>query len=223
MLFDTLLSVLAPHPCMVCGRDGSLLCDYCSSDALLPVPSRCYRCKRLTVDFATCLRCRRSTSLKHVFVRTDYEKTAKELVYALKFKRARASATVISRAMLEALPYLAPATIIVPVPTATSRVRQRGYDQAVLLSQSLARRHNLPYFRALFRITQSRQVGAARKLRLEQLRRAFYVPRVDTVQAKHILLVDDVITTGATLEAAARVMKQAGAKSVSAIVFASKQ
>lgn len=220
---EVVLSVLAPHACLVCGRDGRLVCDYCAPNAFLPVPSRCYGCKRLTTDFSTCPACRRQTSIKHVFVQTEYEKTAKQLVYALKFKRARAGASVMAAVMVEALPYLDADTLVIPVPTATKRARQRGYDQAELLAKTLAARQKLSYGRALNRLTQSRQVGSGRQQRREQLKTAFYVSKPEILRGRKVLLVDDVVTTGATLEAAARAARRSGAKSVSAVVFASKQ
>jgi predicted amidophosphoribosyltransferase len=91
------------------------------------------------------------------------------------------------------------------------------------LAKGVARQRHTTYNRALVRLTQSRQVGASRAKRLQQLQSAFYIPRPDRLKGKNILLVDDIVTTGATLEAAARTIKQAGAASVSAVAFASKQ
>ena len=111
-------------------------------------------------------------------------------------------------------------TIIVPVPTATSRVRQRGYDQAVLLAKEVARQSGLKYTHCLSRTTQAHQVGAGRSQRIKQLSGAFRVTKPDQVMGVHILLIDDVITTGATLESAALLLKKTGAKRIDALVFA---
>jgi predicted amidophosphoribosyltransferase len=74
----------------------------------------------------------------------------------------------------------------------------------------------------LARRGQSRQVGARRMQRTTQLVDAFHPIRPSLIQGAHILLVDDIVTTGASLEAAARVLKQAGAKRIDAVVFAQK-
>lgn len=222
-LLDKLLSLTAPHDCLVCGVEGTLVCDWCAPDAFLEVPSRCYRCHSMTSDYAVCNKCSKQTSLKHVWVRTGYENTAKELMRLYKYQRARAAQSIIADAMNEVLPHLAKDTLVIAVPTATSRVRKRGYDQAALLASNIAWTRKLIYMRGITRLTQSRQVGASRKIRLTQLEGAFMVARPAMINGADVLLVDDVITTGATLEIAACTLKQAGVKTVSAIVFAQKQ
>jgi ComF family protein len=110
--------------------------------------------------------------------------------------------------------------MLVHVPTAAVRVRQRGYDQAELLTRELSRLTGLPQRYLLARSGSSRQVGASRAERVLHLSDAFRVRRPELVAGKRILLVDDVLTTGATIEAAARTLKKAGAARVDAIVFA---
>jgi predicted amidophosphoribosyltransferase len=96
----------------------------------------------------------------------------------------------------------------------------RGYDQAVLIAQSVAERSSLPYATALARKSDGRQVGANKYDRSIQARSAFRPTKQYFIQNKDILIIDDVVTTGATMEAAAAVLKQAGARSVSGAAFA---
>jgi ComF family protein len=153
-----------------------------------------------------------------VTVGTNYEALAKELVWRLKFSGAQAAASEIAGHL--ATIYVGDANVlVVPVPTSSQRVRQRGYDQANLLAKELSQRLGRRYLPCLTRVGQKHQVGASRSQRLAQLSGAFRV-NATIVDGAHILLVDDVLTTGATLQAAARVLKAAGAKRVEAIVFA---
>jgi predicted amidophosphoribosyltransferase len=87
------------------------------------------------------------------------------------------------------------------------------------MAKALARQMGVPYRTHLRRIGQAHQVGANRAERLRQLRGAFRLAHAEALRGKHIVLVDDVLTTGATLETAARALKRAGASRVSAIVF----
>jgi len=151
-------------------------------------------------------------------VGTNYETIAKELVWRLKFSGAQAAAGEIAE-YLSTLYVGDEHILVVPVPTSSQRVRQRGYDQALVLARELARRSGRRYLPCLVRVGQQHQVGASRHQRVTQLSGAFRVNK-SSVSGAHILLVDDVLTTGATLQAAARVLKAAGAKRVEAIVFA---
>ena len=167
----------------------------------------------------TCITCRRVSPLYAVRAATRYEGSIKEVIWHLKFERAQAGAIPLARLLVVRLRLPAEA-IVMPVPTSTRRVRQRGYDQTVLIARSLARRTKLPYMQALTRLGKQQQHTASRVQRLTQLATAFQIMRPQMVQGKHIILIDDVITTGATLEAAARTLKAAGAKRVSAAVCA---
>jgi len=220
-LLERIINTVAPHSCLICDREGKLLCNWCLPDACPSLPSRCYRCKAVTDNSRTCDKCRAQTKLKHVWVRSDYGGAAKGLIHNLKFTGAQAAAPIIASYMHEALPYLE-YVVIVPIPTATIRLRQRGYDHAELLARHLSNISGLPVVKGLARLGQSRQVGTKRSQRHSQLAGAFR-PTNNIAPKAHILLVDDVVTTGATLEEAAKTLKQAGAKTVDAVVFTQKQ
>lgn len=218
-LLERFISVAAPHDCLSCGLQGKLVCNLCSPDICLVVPSRCYLCKAATFDFTTCDKCRRKTVLKHVWVASEFKDLAKELIHAFKFERAQAAAPIVASYMHELLPYLENIAIV-PVSTASSRVRLRGYDHAKLIAKKLSLLTNLPYLPALSRLGQTRQVGAKRQQRVKQLENSFRVNDDTGINKAQILLVDDVSTTGATLNEAAHTLKRAGATQVNAVIFA---
>jgi ComF family protein len=99
------------------------------------------------------------------------------------------------------------------------RLGSRGFDQSKLIAKSLAR-GRYKYSPLLRRLKKIHQIGANKKQRQEQLAGAFMAVNKYLIKNAKILLVDDVATTGASLEEAARTLKKAGAKEVSAVVFA---
>ncbi len=220
---ERLISLVAPHLCIVCGAEGSVLCEWCLPEAAPNLPQRCYRCRAQTDNSQVCQKCRRTSSIKHVWVRTSYDGTARQLVHDYKFVRKQAAGRPLASLMSESLPFLDKSTIIVHVPTVSSHVRRRGYDHAKILARHLAKDLGLSYYSLLARHGKSRQVGATRQQRLEQLRQSFSATNPAKIQGAKILLVDDIITTGGTVESAARCLRQAGAKWVDVAVFAQKE
>jgi ComF family protein len=219
-LLDTILSSLAPHDCVACGTTGDLLCPACL-DLLPEALSKCYGCGKATTNFQTCASCQKVSPLESVWVCTDYETVAKQLVQKLKFERAYSSADVIAKSIaLHIGGGLPKKSTLTYVPTATSRVRQRGYDQAALIASRLHVYTTLPYKPTLLRLGQQRQTNSTRSQRLRQLEGVFQARRQDMAGSGRVILVDDVLTTGATLESAARTLRAAGVQTVSALVFA---
>lgn len=148
-----------------------------------------------------------------------YDGLPKLLIHRAKYERARAG-------LIEAAEHMAPLLknfddncVLVAVPTASSRARERGYDQAEVLARRLSKLSGMPLQRHLVRLGQAHQVGASRAERVAHLENAFRV-RGSVNPRQHIVLIDDVSTTGATLESAARTLKVAGFKHVDALVFA---
>lgn len=219
-LVEHIFKILAPHDCLSCGKEGTYLCNWCVDDAIIGEDERCYRCNKLSRDFATCLACRRKTFIKNLWIRTEYTGIPKELVHKMKFSYSNEAADIIADQLLNTLPSLAPDTLIIHIPTATKHIRQRGFDHALRIAKVISEKTGFERATSLSRTNQVRQVGATRLRRQEQLKGAFRVKDDGLVRNRNILLVDDVVTTGATLEEAATVLHQAGAKSIKAIVFA---
>jgi ComF family protein len=112
--------------------------------------------------------------------------------------------------------------MIVPVPLHARRLRSRGFNQAVLLGEVLARQWHLPLARqALKRIRWTEpQISLSAEERRVNVKGAFAVPDIAAVMGKHVLLLDDVFTTGSTVEECSRVLKRSGAAAVTVITIA---
>jgi ComF family protein len=113
-------------------------------------------------------------------------------------------------------------SLIVPVPLHPRRLRQRGFNQSVILAREIARRHGIAMeFRALRRIVDTEsQAGLKKEERRSNIRKAFGMSDPDRVSGKQVLLVDDVYTTGSTLGECARTLLKGGAESVGALTLA---
>jgi len=220
-LIERIVSLYAPLQCVACGLEGAALCSICTNN-LVRSAECCYRCQQPSRLGRTCPACRQAGSqLISANAVTDYRATAKDLIWQLKFNRVQAAATPMAKVMAQHYGrYISDDTLIVPLPTAAKRVRSRGYDQAVLLARALARQNGRRIHPLLRRLGAGEQIGASRLQRQQQLAGVFRVRHLERIQGARILLVDDVLTTGATIESAAACLRQAGAKTVGALVFA---
>ncbi|MBE5800272.1 MAG: ComF family protein [Clostridiales bacterium] len=140
-----------------------------------------------------------------------YEGPARKLIHRLKYESVRAAAVPLAAQM--ALLPSGEEEIIVPVPTDRKRRRRRGFNQSSLLAQHIADTLGMEMKEALVRVdTRRPQTGLSARERRENLVGCMMAS--DAVSGKRVLLVDDVCTTGATVQEAARALREAGAKSV---------
>lgn len=201
-LLQAAASGLVPPLCAACGRS-------CRREALV-----CTRCARRLAG-ADPLEGGGPPGLDRAWSSASHEGVARDLVTALKFRRL----LPVAELMADRIQWLAPATLlsgtIVPVPTAPLRAALRGFDPAVEIAAALAQRAGLPIQACLARRGGGRQVGKRRAQRIGHpplIQARGEVPR-------SVLLIDDVLTTGATLSACARALRSAGAVRVAAITF----
>jgi len=147
----------------------------------------------------------------YVYAAYPYEGQARQLVHRLKYDSIRAAHVPLARTMVF-LPS-GEEEIIVPVPTDPARRRQRGYNQAELLARYVGRELGMEIVCALYRREKRRpQTGLSAAERQENLRGCMAAD--GAVNGRHVLLIDDVYTTGATAQEAARALREAGAASV---------
>ena len=194
---------IAPPLCAACGRS-------CRPEAAV-----CTRCGR-RLAAAEPLLGKGPPGLDRAWSSAPHEGVARNLVAALKFRHLLPVADL----MADRIQWLAPAHMlsgaIVPVPPAPSRLRRRGFDPAGELAAALAERLSAPLELCLARRGGRRQVGRRRAERIGQ------PPRIHAtgIAPRSVLLIDDVLTTGATLTACAQALRAAGAARVVAITFA---
>lgn len=137
----------------------------------------------------------------------------KELVDVYKFERAKTAYQPLARLLSEKLPMLPGDTSIVPVPTASAHIRERGYDHIELIAKELARLRKLRYAPLLGRASSATQRSASKLQRQQQAATAFRCVR-EPEPGRQYLLIDDIVTTGATMSAASKCLKAAGATEV---------
>lgn len=140
----------------------------------------------------------------------------------MKYGRDVSLAPLLARYLVERLPLPVDHDVIVPVPLHRERLRWRGFNQAVPLARALGAAGDRPV--DPFALVRSRatppQVGLDAGSRRRNVRGAFVVRSADRIRGRRVLLVDDVMTTGATIDACARALRAAGARQVDALVLA---
>lgn len=212
-MLERLSDLLAPHYCYNCGEIGAVLCHSCKYNIVTERSCLCIRCRR-PLTGGPCRDCPRAFA--GMYMIGPREGALKALVGASKFDAVREAADMQAELLAAALPSLDDA-IVVPIPTIQRHIRQRGYDHTARMAKQLAGRISARFCPVLARRGSSVQHGAGRKERFRQAASAFTV-RYPVDPEKAYLLVDDVTTTGASLLAAARVLRKAGARHVYAAV-----
>jgi ComF family protein len=145
-----------------------------------------------------------------------YEDTMQQLITIFKFHDTPEYADAFARFVLHYLPHNLPEnTLVIPVPIHRWRLWERGFNQSDLLAEKIAKYKQIPFSRtALLRIKHTpKQTGKSKQDRQKILRAAFQADEAQ-VKGKHIVLVDDVWTTGSTAHVCAKTLKKAGAEEV---------
>ncbi len=221
------VDALFPRFCLSCHTEGTLWCEACAS-VWWPSPVRfgCPFCGKGT-ETTTCASCRSQTYLDGLFVFASYgNPVVRNAITQWKYDGDRGIEKVIQNWLWRAHAHLIPIgleeTIFVPVPLHLRKRRTRGFDQAGLLADWLGQLYSTPVFDLLVRSRmtppQAQQEKQMRKLgNLDGIFRLH--PTVDSIP-KRIILCDDVFTSGATMDAAAKCLKEAGVKEVWGCVIA---
>ena len=220
----TLLDALYPLECAGCGGSGKVICDRCAEELPWLAPPYCRVCAASS-ESELCQACaqsgRRFDGIRAPF---RYDGSIRQAILALKYGGIKAAAPQLGDMLadyLEANPLSG--DLIAPVPMHSSRRRERGYNQAELLARRVAGSCDLPYQRDL--LVRTRRVDPQAGMtsagsRATNVADSVAVSRPSEVHDRQIILVDDVATTGSTLDICASALKEAGAASVWCLTLA---
>lgn len=212
LLGRLLVRLLYPEFCVHCSKFWTLLCPDCFEQ----------------LDFYQLpLQLPNTNSLASIHCAVRYGPVAHALVHAAKFESVHAAAQTIGKILFW---YCRPPPVdlVIPVPLGKQRLGQRGFNQAEVIATVYARLRGVPVVNCLVRTreTKAQARQASKSERLQNMQQLFYLhPQTppDMVRGKTVLLIDDVVSTGATLESCAQPLLLAGATTVHAQVFAHGQ
>ena len=218
------LDLLFPQYCIGCGREGSLICAACYQSLPRITPPLCPGCGRPQNSEILCPGCTsRPAAIDGIRSPFRFEGAVRQAIHKLKYQNLRALAVPLAKLLQE---YLAstsmPVDVLVPVPLHKKRLRERGYNQSGLLAQELGKFSNLPVVDDCLirqRHTPPQVRTSTAEERWHNIATAF-VCRDSRLRSKQVLLIDDVSTSGATLDACAAALKASGAISVWGLVIA---
>jgi ComF family protein len=206
----TALDLLFPQWCIGCGRAGGYICPACRS-SLSPIASPiCPACENAAAAI---------DGIRAPFV---FEGVLRRAVHEFKYRNLRDAAPMLAAMLAD---YLAanplPADVLVPVPLHRRRLRERGYNQAGLLARQLGRLAGLPVVEdSLARRSYTPPQARAENIEARRQHVAGAFAADGNMAGRRVLLIDDVTTSGATLNAAAKALKDAGAASVWGLALA---
>ena len=221
---EVILDCVYPRICPVCnkivGGFGRDICPECERRLTYVGDSFCMRCgKPVDEDEEYCIDCRSGV---HVYdegrAALVYDEYMSKSIYRFKYNGKREFACFYGRVMTERLGGKIKswkADAIVPVPVHKSKLKKRGYNQANLIAKELSRRLSIPLYDGLVsrRAATAVQKELSAKERQNNLKKAFNVTQ-NVVELNTVLIVDDIYTTGATVDAMARCLKGAGVRKV---------
>ena len=224
----TALETILPGSCALCHGDSqNALCIACHLQFFANMPTRCEICGRRmphlhTKVCGTCLRT--PPAFDATIVACDYAAPSDLLVQDLKFRSRLPLAKSFGQMLAIAITRRPTNTpeVIIPVPLSEARLAQRGFNQAGEIARSLSRHIGIPLqVQACVRVRDTQpQAGLPLSERRVNMRGAFAVQLNASVRGQHVLLVDDVMTTGHTLNELAACLKRHGARRVTNAVFA---
>lgn len=205
------LDLIAPHSCRGCGTIGSVLCNRCKNNIITNHHNYCPVCKAPNKTG----KCKTCKNLPKAFVVDFRTNLIGELIHDYKYNSVRSLAKPLAEILDATLPQISGKAIIAPLPTISRHIRERGFDHITLIAKHLARLRNYGSLPILIRANSSVQVGSDKSTRIIQANSAYSLnPKYKIDNDTTYILLDDIWTTGASMKAAVKKLREAGAKKI---------
>lgn len=211
-MFDKLISIIAPHYCCGCDKIGALLCVDCKNNIIDERERFCIACCAPTSVMSLCGNC--NVLYEKAWAVGFRDGVLQRVIGDYKFQRMLGAYKDLGDLLLGTIPDLPNNTIIVPIPTATNHIRERGYDHMLVIAKYFAKERGLSCQKLISRKTNTKQRQSNADKREEQAKHAFKINADVIDKDVPYLVLDDVMTTGATIKYACKLLKQSGAKHI---------
>jgi len=223
-LIELAVDSFFPRQCVGCGKVGGFLCPECLGKLPRLLPPLCPNCGRSQASGIVCPDCRqRQTEIDGIRSPFKFDEVIRKAIHQLKYRNLKAISPCLAELLADYLRSNSlPGEALVCVPLHPRRLRERGYNQSSLLAKELGKSIDLPVIEdCLIRVKQAQP--QVRAVDVEERRRNVadaFVCRDEKVGGKQIILIDDVCTSGATLESCAAALKSKDATSVWGLTLA---
>lgn len=231
-MLDFILSILYPKRCVFCKSGGRFICDNCFSKIAFLEYQLCGICQKGSIDGMTHPKCRTKWSIDGIISSIAYHGAVKRLIYQFKYPPYLSAlkedlGSLLYEGLIQQESFmqfiLKENIVLTSVPLHKSRLNQRGYNQSELLAKFISEKLKIPYLNLIERKSKTApQYRLKKELRLKNISDAFVINKKykENIKGLNTVLVDDIVTSGATMRECAKVLKKGGVAKVLGAVLA---
>lgn len=227
-----ILNFFWPLYCCSCGRDSFLLCDSCELQIKIRDKRQCPLCNQPQTTESICADCQSTTYLNKIIIATDYENMIiQKTIQTFKYQYLKTLTKPLTQILIKKfnkliddhqIDFAVDKIIVIPTPLHRQRQWERGFNQSAELGKIFAEYYHFNYNEKIIKRKHltDHQAQLKREQRLKNVANCFQIENKELIQNKIIILVDDVLTTGATLNEQAKILNNAGADQVWGLIVA---